>query len=97
MNMFPPILLADVKTWFDSMWYPPVYLAATTTFLIVVLALTRAAFPKLFALIKVTAKEGMNQTLFTALLGFGVALLLFCPTFRLIRWAKTSKCTCPSV
>ena len=79
MNMFPPILLADVKTWFDSMWYPPVYLAATTTFLIVVLALTRAAFPKLFALIKVTAKEGMNQTLFTALLGFGVALLLFLP------------------
>ncbi|MBR6436407.1 MAG: hypothetical protein IKS45_07865, partial [Thermoguttaceae bacterium] len=79
MNMFPPILLADVKTWFDSMWYPPVYLAATTVFLIVVLALTRVAFPKLYALIWVTAKEGMNQTLFTALLGFGVALLLFLP------------------
>ena len=79
MNMFPPILLADVKTWFDSMWYPPVYLAATTAFLIIVLVLTRLAFPKLYALIWVTAKEGMNQTLFTALLGFGVALLLFLP------------------
>lgn len=77
--MFPPILLADVKTWFDSMWYPPVYLAVTTAFLIVVLALTRVAFPKLFALIWVTAKEGMNLTLFTALLGLGVALLLFLP------------------
>ena len=78
MNMFPPILLADVKTWFDSM-YPPVYLAVTTAFLIVVLALTRVAFPKLFALIWVTAKEGMNLTLFTALLGLGVAQLLFLP------------------
>ena len=79
MNILPPILLADVKTWFFSMWYPPEYLAVTTVFLIAVLILTRIAFPKLYALIWVTAKEGMNQTLFAALLGFGVALLLFLP------------------
>ena len=79
MNMYLPILLADVKTWFNSMWYPPIYLAATTAVLILLLLLTRIAFPKLYALIWVTAKEGMNQTLFTALLGLGIALLLFLP------------------
>ncbi len=61
------------------MWYPPIYLTASTIALLLLLLLTRIAFPKLFALIWVTAKEGMNQTLFPALLGFGCALLLFLP------------------
>lgn len=76
---FPPILLAETITWVRAMWYPPVYMFSATVALLLLLFLVRMIFPKLYALIWATAKEGMNQTLFLFLVGFGMALLIFLP------------------